>query len=114
MLGLTQMCTTHSPTAAMLFKRILDLCGAFAHMLLSSEGRMKKDVKKLPDPDLLNSSSSVQTVPLCKNAVMIGVLERCQTPPNGLVIAEMETQPRFFAIQEQAVHCTRSIMTESK
>ena len=54
-----------SPLAATLFARILDVCKATAHMLLTTEGSFKKELKKLPDPDLLSKASSVQKVVLC-------------------------------------------------
>ena len=58
-------CVRVSPLAATLFGRILDVCQAIAHMLLTTEGSFKKDLKKLPDPDMLSKASSVQKVPLC-------------------------------------------------
>ena len=38
------------------------MCKAVAHMLLTTEGSFKKELKKLPDPDMLSKSSSVQKV----------------------------------------------------
>lgn len=37
-----------------LFRTTLDQ--AIAHMLLTSEGSFKKEIKKLPDPDLLSKA----------------------------------------------------------
>ena len=70
-----------SPLAATLFARILDVCKAIAHMLLTTEGSFKKELKRLPDPDLLSKASSVQKVVLCPRVlcprVLAGLLDRC-------------------------------------
>ena len=49
----------------MLFGRILDVCKAVTHMLLTTEDSFKKELKKLTDADMLTKASSVQKVALC-------------------------------------------------